>query len=81
MSSLEKAGMPGMSCVWLYLRINMEVDLEGDRRAALGGQEATVDQDTEDLWAAAVGIAAGGPLLSLNLQVHRLELPELICKV
>lgn len=45
----------------------MEVGSEGDRRAALGGQEARVDQDTEDLWAAAVGVAAGGPLLSLNL--------------
>lgn len=50
-----------MSCVWFSLRINVEVGSERDRRAALGGQEARVDQDTLDLW------AEGGPLPSLNL--------------
>lgn len=45
-----------MSYVWFYLQINREVGSERDRWAAPGGQEARVDQDTLDLWAAAVDL-------------------------
>lgn len=39
-----------MSCVWFYLQITVKVGMGGQMgsQADLGGQEAAVDQDTED---------------------------------